>query len=155
MSQKLRIAIVSKSDKLVLTRRTEGKQKLKHVWDLFKEREVNMDAMPAKPDKVIGFYGQPVHVYMLTVDHAAAIKPDVQCSELDRHEVTALPTRVSESVDRVIKHQRVCIAMCHLRHMDHPSSRGPELMSAEEAGFVPDSPVKTPPAKRQRTSTTS
>ena len=37
---------------------------------------------------------------------AAAIKPDVQCSELDRYEVAALPTRVSESEDRVIKHQR-------------------------------------------------
>ena len=112
-----------------------------------------MDALPAKPDKVIGFYGQPVHVYMLTGDYAAAIKPDVQCSELDRYEVAALPTRVSESEDRVIKHQRVRIAMCHLRHMDHPSKRGSELMTAEEAGFVPDSPVKTPPAKRQRTST--
>ena len=60
---------------------------------------------------------------------------------------------MSESEDRVIKHQRVRIAMCHLRHMDHPSKRGSELMTAEEAGFVPDSPVKTPPAKRQRTST--
>ena len=92
-------------------------------------------------------------MYMLTGDYAAAIKPDVQCSELDRYEVAALPTRVSESEDRVIKHQRVRIAMCHLRHMDHPSKRGSELMTAEEAGFVPDSPVKTPPAKRQRTST--
>ena len=152
-TQKLRVAIVSKSNKLVLTRRTEGKREPKHVWDLFKEREVNMDALPAKPDKAIGFYGQPVHVYMLTGDYAAAIKPDVQCSELDRYEVAALPTRVSESEDRVIKHQRVRIAMCHLRHMDHPSKRGSELMTAEEAGFVPDSPVKTPPAKRQRTST--
>ena len=53
----------------------------------------------------------------------------------------------------VIKHQRVRIAMCHLRHMDHPSKRGPEPMTAEEAGFVPDTPIKTPPAKRQRTST--
>ena len=84
---------------------------------------------------------------MLTGDYAAAIKPDVQCSELDRYEVAALPTRVSESEDRVIKHQRVRIAMCHLRHMDHPSKRGPEPMTAEEAGFVPDTPIKTPPAK--------
>ena len=140
---------------LVIQGTSEGKREPKHVWDLFKEREVNMDALPAKPDKAIGFYGQPVHVYMLTGDYAAAIKPDVQCSELDRYEVAALPTRVSESEDRVIKHQRVRIAMCHLRHMDHPSKRGSELMTAEEAGFVPDSPVKTPPAKRQRTSTTS
>ena len=74
--------------------------------------------------------------------HAVDLPPP-ESSSREPRTVGALPARAL----------LVSARLCHLRHMDHPSKRGSELMTAEEAGFVPDSPVKTPPAKRQRTST--